>query len=150
MKELQSMCVKLGLEKVRTYLQSGNVVFVSQIPERVLVQKLEEALAANMGKQIRVLIRAGSELRATVDANPFPTAKPAQVGVVFLPDPVPSSVLAGVVIPGREELRTIGREIFIHYPDGIGRSKLRLPMQAANGTVRNLNTVARLAVMAGA
>jgi uncharacterized protein (DUF1697 family) len=150
MGELQSMCVKVGLDNVRTYIQSGNVVFESQMPERILGAKLEQAISERMGKHVTVLIRTASELRAALDANPFPTAKPAQVGVVFLPEPAPLSLLTGLVIPGREELGLIGREIFIHYPDGIGRSKLKLPSQVANGTTRNLNTVSKLAAMAGA
>ena len=150
MGELQSMCVKLGLDNIRTYIQSGNVVFESQMPERILRAKLEQALHERMGKHVTVLIRTASELRATLDANPFPSARPAQVGVVFLPEPAPCSLLTGLVIPGQEELRPMGREIFIHYPDGMGRSKLKLPSQVANGTTRNLNTVSRLAAMAGA
>jgi uncharacterized protein (DUF1697 family) len=150
MKELQSVCAELGLHKVRTYIQSGNVVFEGLAPEWLLVAKLEKALSAKVGKHVSVLIRSASELRAILDANPFPTAKPAQVGVVFLPAPVPSRLLIGLAMPGREELRAIGREIFIHYPDGMGQSKLKLPSEAGNGTTRNLNTVARLAAMAGA
>jgi uncharacterized protein (DUF1697 family) len=150
MKELHAMCVELGLEKIRTYIQSGNVVFESRMPERILRANLEQALSEKMGKPATVLIRTASELRAILDANPFPAAKPAQVALVFLPEPGPSSLLTGLAIPGREELRLIGREIFIHYPDGTGRSKLKLPSEAANGTARNLNTVAKLAAMAGA
>jgi uncharacterized protein (DUF1697 family) len=150
MKDLQAMCVGLGLEKVRTYIQSGNVVFESLMPERILRANLEQALSEKMGKPATVLIRTAAELRATLDANPFPAAKPAQVALVFLPEPAPSNLLTGLAIPGREELRLIGREIFIHYPDGMGRSKLKLPSPAANGTARNLNTVAKLATMAGA
>jgi uncharacterized protein (DUF1697 family) len=150
MKELQAMCVELGLEKVRTYIQSGNVVFESRMPERILRANLEQTLSKKMSKHVTVLIRTASELRTTLDANPFPTAKPAQVGLVFLPEPAPSSLLTGLVVPGREEVRLIGRDIFIHYPDGMGRSKLKLPSETANGTTRNLNTVAKLAAMAGA
>ena len=149
MKDLQATCVDLGLEDVQTYIQSGNVVFTSQMRERTLKQKLEHAVSEKMGKDIGVLIRTASELRSILEANPFPTANPARVGVVFLPEPAPSGLLNGLVIPGREELRPIGREIFVHYPDGMGRSKLKLPSRAANGTVRNLNTVAKLAAMSG-
>ena len=150
MKELQAICVKLGLEKVQTYIQSGNVVFESRMPERILRENLEQALSEKMGRPATVLIRTASELRAALDANPFPAAKPAQVALVFLPEPGPSDLLTGLAITGREEVRLIGREIFIHYPDGMGRSKLKLPSGAANGTARNLNTVAKLAAMAGA
>ncbi|HET6305764.1 MAG TPA: DUF1697 domain-containing protein [Rhodopila sp.] len=146
---LRSLCVELGLENVRTYIQSGNVVFESGMAERALEARLEEALFARMGKHVGVLIRTASALRAIVDANPFPEANPAQVGVVFLREPAPGGLLNGLVVPGREDARPVGREIFVHYPDGMGRSKLKLPPEAAKGTTRNLNTVARLAAMAG-
>jgi uncharacterized protein (DUF1697 family) len=149
MEELRSLCVELGLEKVRTYIQSGNVVFESEMEERILGAQLEQALSAKIGRPVGVLIRTAAELRATLDANPFPSAKPAEVGVVFLHEPAPSQLLTGLAIPGQEQVRPIGREIFVHYPDGMGRSKLKLPSEVANGTTRNLNTVAKLAAMAG-
>lgn len=150
MKDLQAICVDLGLEKVRTYIQSGNVVFETQLSEPILKQTLEHALSVKMGKDISVLVRTASELRAILAANPFPSVDPARLGVVFLPAAVPTDLLDGLVIPGREDVRLAGREIFVHYPDGMGRSKLKLPPRAASGTMRNLNTVARLAAMAEA
>jgi len=150
MKELRDLCAELGLQDVRTYIQSGNVVFESRLAEQALMQTLEPAVSAKLGKPAGVVIRTAAELRSALDANPFPSAKPAQVGVVFLPQSPPHGVLTGLPIPGREELRLIGREIFIHYPDGLGRSKLKLPAGAASGTTRNLNTVARLVAMAEA
>ena len=147
MERLRALCVELGLEKVRTYIQSGNVVFESQMSEAALVAKLEGALSAAMGKPLGVLIRTGAEMQAILTENPFREVQPAQVGVLFLPAPAPADLLDGLVIAGREEVRLHGREIFIHYPDGMGRSKLKLPLQAARGTTRNLNTVAKLAVM---
>ncbi|MFZ0018794.1 MAG: hypothetical protein WAL10_15805 [Acetobacteraceae bacterium] len=50
--------------------------------------------------------------------------------------------------PGGEELRAVKREVFIHYPNGMGRSKLELPPAVTDGTTRNLNTVAKLVAMA--
>jgi uncharacterized protein (DUF1697 family) len=149
MSELRALCVALGWQDVRTYIQSGNVVFRSEHQEPTLRRTLEGALTAKLGKPVGVAIRTGTALRATLDANPFPAGNPAQVTVVFLPDAAPPDLLTGLVIPGREEIRLIGREVFVHYPDGIGRSKLKLPPPAAAGTARNLNTVARLADMAG-
>jgi uncharacterized protein (DUF1697 family) len=146
MKALQALCAALGWNDVRTYIQSGNVVFDSPDAEPTVRTRLEAALAENLGRPVGVLIRTGAELRATLEANPFPDAKPAQVGVIFLPVPVAAKVLAGVAIAGQEEVRSLGREVFVHYPDGMGRSKLKLPF-AAEGTMRNLNTVARLLAM---
>jgi uncharacterized protein (DUF1697 family) len=55
-------------------------------------------------------------------------------------------VLAGVVSPDGEELAVRGRELFVHYPNGMGQSKLKVPLWNV-GTSRNLNTVVKLAAM---
>jgi uncharacterized protein (DUF1697 family) len=149
MKELQTLCIELGLNNVRTYIQSGNVLFDSQLSEPTLKRKLEQVLAEKLGRHVGVLIRTTAELRAILEANPFRDAKPPQVGVVFLPAPAPTEVVAGLAIPGREQVQSVGREVFVHYPDGMGRSKLKLSF-AVDGTTRNLNTVAKLLVMAEA
>ena len=149
MKDLAALCADLGFEGVRTYIQSGNVVFASALPEQGVRAKLEGALAEQMGKRVDVAVRSAAELRATLAANPFPDAQPARVGVLFLTGSLPAGLLEGLVLPGREEVRIVNREIFIHYPDGMGQSKLKLP-SAAMGTTRNLNTVAKLVAMATA
>lgn len=89
MQELRTLCTGLGLTNVRTYIQSGNVVFESRLSEAVLRTKLEAALSDSTGHRVSVMVRTASELRATLDANPFPDARPAQVGVVFLSASVP-------------------------------------------------------------
>jgi len=99
------------------------------------------------GEAVAVLVRAGAELASVLARNPFPGAEPSRVVVLFLDVAPRREVLAGLAIPGREAVVPRGRELFIHYPDGIGRSKLRVPL-AESGTGRNLNTVARLAEMA--
>jgi uncharacterized protein (DUF1697 family) len=148
MKELQALCTNLDLTNVRTYIQSGNVVFESRLSEAVLRSKLEAALSDRIGRRVSVMVRTASELRATLAANPFPDARRAQVGVVFLSATVPEALFAGLARPGGEELHAVKREVFIHYPNGMGRSKLKLPSDVADGTTRNLNTVAKLVAMA--
>ena len=149
MQRLQALCAAAGLRDVRTYIQSGNVVFGSDLPEQAVVAVLEQALRQELGRPVGTLLRTAAELRAVLDANPFQDAEPAQVGVTFLAEPAPDALLAGVKPPGREQLRLGRREVYVHYPDGMGRSKLKLPSLAASGTVRNLNTVAKLVAMAG-
>jgi uncharacterized protein (DUF1697 family) len=149
MQDLQALCVACGLNNVRTYLQSGNVLFDTKLPEQTLRRALERAITDKMGRPIGVLLRTPEELRAVLDANPFPDAEPSLVGIIFLPKPVPVRILDALALDGPEDVRLIGREVFVHYPNGIGRSKMKLPF-AADGTTRNLNTVTALAAMAGA
>jgi uncharacterized protein (DUF1697 family) len=146
MKDLSALCTELGFDKVRTYIQSGNVVFESSLSERAIRTRLEKALTERLGKRADVVVRTGSELQSVLKANPFPQAEPSKVGVFFRSDVVNNSLLGEVVAPGGEEVRLGKREIYIHFPQGMGRSKLKLP--AGVGTLRNINTVAKLVAMA--
>lgn len=147
MKTLAALCTDCGLKNARTYIQSGNVVFDSALSESAVVSKLGQALAGHMGKPIDVMVRTAKQLRAVLDANPFPDAEPAKVAVVFLGKPMPKGMLDGLAIPGREKVEPARREVYIHYPDGMGRSKLKLPRTLV-GTARNINTVGKLAELA--
>ena len=149
MKELSALCEGLGFEKVRTYIQSGNVILETTLSEKNVKTALEQALTEKMGKKIDVLVRSASELRAILQANPFPDAPPAKVAVVFLSGPVPKTLLEDLPAPGGEEVRGGNREIYIFYPNGMGRSKLKLPAIGGATTARNINTVAKLVAMTG-
>lgn len=144
MEELRLICDQIGFENVSTYIQSGNVIFTSKLTEAVLKEKLEQALMEKMQKQVPVIIRTEKEMKSVVYSNPFPDADPSQVGIMFFSEPLQHELFQDIVIPGREEIRLSTREIYIHYPDGMGRSKLKIPMEK-QGTVRNLNTVSKLA-----
>jgi uncharacterized protein (DUF1697 family) len=150
MNELASICSKLGFEQVRTYIQSGNVVFESALSEDNTRARLEQALTNKMGKRIDIAVRTAAELRSILEENPFPDAPPARVGVAFLSKPVPKTLLKDLAGLGTEQVRLGSREIYIYYPDGMGRSKLKLPPSADPATVRNINTVAKLVAMAEA
>ena len=147
MKDLVALCEDAGFQSVRTYIQSGNVVFQSRLAESGVKARLERALAAKVGKPVGVLLRSGPELESVLKRNPFAKAPANRVLVLFLNEAPARNALAGLVIPGREEVKLDGREIFVHYPDGMGRSRLRIPL-AATSTGRNMNTVAKLAAMA--
>ncbi|HEX4169597.1 MAG TPA: DUF1697 domain-containing protein [Bryobacteraceae bacterium] len=147
MKELASLCTGIGLQSVRTYIQSGNVIFVSERSEELIRSELEQALAAKMGKRIDVMVRTHDEMRAVLKGNPFPGKEPAKVAVAFLVGPTPKDLMKKVVAPGGEQVRPGKREIYVYYPDGMGRSKLKLPLNGAAATVRNINTVAKLVAL---
>ncbi len=149
MKELCDLCEEAGFSNPKTYIQSGNVLFQSRLAEAKVKAKLEPLLAAKIGKPVGVLVRTRTELEQILTRNPFVGASPSQVLILFLDAPPPARALADLVIPGREEVKLDGREVFIHYPDGMGRSKLLLPF-AKLATGRNLNTVAKLGALARA
>ena len=147
MSELKSICNDIGFKNVRTYIQSGNVIFESELSEEMLVKGLERALQASKQKHIPVVIRTAKELESVISCNPFPNAKPEQVGIMFFSDPIPNDGLKDLTLSGPEEVEISGREIYIHYPNGMRQSKLELPKMIQKGTVRNINTITKLAEM---
>jgi uncharacterized protein (DUF1697 family) len=148
MKELADLCTRRGFDEVRTYINSGNVIFKSPLPEIELKAALETALAEKTGKEIGVVIRSTRDLELVVKNNPFPGAVPSQVGVMLVMEPIAKNVREEFVIPGREEVVPGNREVYVHYPDGMGRSKLKWPPSLRGGTMRNINTLAKLVSLA--
>ena len=147
MKDLAGLCADLGFTNPRTYIRSGNVLFESRLKEDQVRARLIKALADKMGKPIDVMVRTPGELRSILEANPFPDREPAKVAVAFLAGRAPAEAL-NLRGPGGEEVRGGQREIYVYYPDGMGRSKLKLPLGGAATTVRNINTVAKLVSLA--
>jgi uncharacterized protein (DUF1697 family) len=143
MSDLRRLCEEGGLRDVTTYIQSGNVVFRSPRAEASVKKLLGQALAAQLGKPCGVLVRTAAELQQLLEQNPFPDAAPNQVLVLFLDDEPPASALKDVVAADGEQLRACGRHLVIHFPNGMGRSKLKIPL-TKTGTGRNLNTVRKL------
>jgi uncharacterized protein (DUF1697 family) len=149
MSELIRACEAAGFEQAKTYIQSGNVVFKSRLAEAKVQAKLAKALETKLKKPATVLVRTATELDAVIAGNPFARAAPNQLLIMFLARAPAHDALASLRIPGSEQLRLLGRELFIHFPDGMGRSKLKVPL-AELGTGRNLNTVLKLAALAHA
>ncbi|ASY55672.1 DUF1697 domain-containing protein [Sinorhizobium sp. CCBAU 05631] len=147
MAELKALCEGLGFADVKTYIQSGNVLFRSELAEGKVQTRLEEALTVKMGKTPGVILRSRRDLEAIVAKAPFPDAKPNFLLVTFLPEAPAADAFDKLVAPDGEEVKIDGREIYIHYPNGSGRSKLKLPA-LKSGTARNLNTVCELAELA--
>lgn len=147
MSELKAMCEELGFEKVRTYIASGNVVFTSRKSEAAIKAALEKRLEAYAGKPVGVAVRSAVEIAEVAKDNPFPNKAANRTVAIFLDKPPASDALDGVRGRKDEEIKLGRREIYVHYGDGMGTSKLVIPT-AKTGTARNMNTVATLAKMA--
>ena len=146
MTELKAMCEELGFGAVRTYIASGNVVFTSRKSESAIKAALEKRLHAYAGAPVGVLVRSAAEMAEVLAANPFPKKAPNRTVAIFL-DKAPKDALAGIRGQKDEEIKLGRREIYVHYGDGMGTSKLAIPAAKA-GTARNMNTIAALAKMA--
>ncbi|MGH3682138.1 MAG: DUF1697 domain-containing protein [Natronosporangium sp.] len=170
MADLRQLLTSLGHTDVSTYIQSGNVVFTAadvRAPA-ALAAELERAIADRLGVAPRVVVRTRKELAAVVRDNPYPDEpNPKAVHAVFLTgDPEPE--LAGAVadagrrateLGSRDTARLVGRTLFLHTPDGFGRSKLAELLIAHTsgngpgrvaGTARNWSTVLKLVTLGGA
>jgi uncharacterized protein (DUF1697 family) len=147
MSELRALCEESGFTRVETYIASGNVVFDSRAAAAKVKSELEARLLAHAGKPVGVVVRTAMEMQAVLAANPFPGAEPNYTYAIFLDHSAPRDALERVTGQGDEKLILGDREIFVRYPGGMGRSKLKIPA-AKTGTARNMNTVAKLADMA--
>lgn len=153
MPELRALIASLGWKDVRTYLQSGNVVFTAPPdgPEPP-GPRLERAVAEHFGFEVRCLLRTAAELREAADACPFPADRldPARLLVLFVEEIPAAGHFAGVdpEAYAPDEFRHIGRAVYCWFPDGMGRSKLPGALAAVRPrltmTGRNWRTVTKL------
>jgi uncharacterized protein (DUF1697 family) len=158
MAELRAMFESLGYEDVRTYVQSGNVVFRSVFAsEPDVKQTIEAAIERAFGLPVPVIVRTPRELEAVIERNPFlaDESEPTKLHVIFLDD-TPDEAAVATLDPNRsppDRFTVIGRELYVHYPNGAGRSKITIDYVerrlATRATARNWNTVTKLLGMMG-
>jgi len=156
MKDLVSIFMGAGAKDVRTYIQSGNVVFTAS---RRVLGRLDNTVTAEiearLGLKVPVVLRTQAELEAARDANPYQhrPPNPKALHVMFLRDS-PSKSAVAALDPRRsppDEFTVVGREVFLYCPNGVGRSKLTTTWidRALDtvSTIRNWNTVNTLVNM---
>jgi uncharacterized protein (DUF1697 family) len=146
MADLRSACADAGFDRIETYIASGNVVFESDGTAGRVQAELESRLCDHGSGPIQVFIRTALELREVLRGNPFPKAEPKLTYVFFLRNKPPQLATVNVLRRVNEELGAGKREIYVHYPSGMGQSKLVIPA-AKEGTARNMNTIAKLVAM---
>ncbi len=150
MSALKAMLEELGFSKVRTLLQSGNVVFGSVgASETELEHLLEHEAKQRLGLDTAFFVRSAPQWNDLVADNPLSQpalAAPNQVLMMCLkqaPD-LPTRLALEAAPRGSEKVRVHGRQVYVWYPQGIGQSRLKLPVLA---TGRNWNTVLKLAAL---
>ena len=157
MNALKELHESLGLQGVATYIQSGNVVFTSDDANPAqLSRQIEEAFEHKFGFLSKVMVRTADELNSIIANNPFqnqPMKESKWVVAMFLASDPTSTAREDIqkTYSGPEELHITGQEVYIYYPEGIGRSKLTNTFLEKKlktmGTARNWNTVLRLQKM---
>ena len=160
MEPLRATYESIGYIEPQTCLQSGNVIFKTK--ERDLAKiaaKIEKAVERDCGFHSDVILRTAADLRNVLATNPFARRTdviPGQLLVTFLAASPAAEAPARVraIKADPEELHLHGRELFVYYPNGAGRSKLTMAVMekavGVTGTARNWNTVGKLLEMATA
>lgn len=162
MADLREVVTSLGHSEVTTYIQSGNIVFSStkKTAMSTLAGDLERAIEKALGVRPRVVVLTRDELAAVIDANPYPDEpNPKAIHAIFLAD-APESDTADRIAEverraatkgGRDQVRLVGRTVYLHTPDGFGRSELAALLLRGDGksigasaTARNWATVTKL------
>lgn len=147
MAQLREVLTNAGFTNVRTYIGSGNVLVDSHLAETAVAKRVHDLIQTHIGPDLLVLVRTAAEIQAALKKNPFPKGEPNHVLVYFFAKPVAEDFLKEVISPGGEQVVVSGREVYVHYPVDIGRSKLKLPKEAKKGTARNINTLAKVLEM---
>jgi uncharacterized protein (DUF1697 family) len=159
MAELARVFVAAGCGDVRTYIQSGNVVYRAQPALAARVPDLvAQRIARDFGLKVPVVTRSAAELARVATSNPFlrAGADTKELHVAFLAE-TPAKTAVAALDPRRsppDELRVAGREVYLHLPNGVARTKLTNAYLdstlGTTSTLRNWNTVLKLFELASA
>ena len=149
MTDLARWLVEAGFSDVATYIQSGNVV-LTHAPRVDVAAEVGAIIEANAGFEVDVVVRDAREMRGVLTTNPFTDPDPTHLHVAFHSAPPSHDVVARVDPEAfaPEHFAVVGRDVFLHVPDGMGRSAMVPRLALVKGaTVRNWNTVQRLVAM---
>jgi uncharacterized protein (DUF1697 family) len=158
MDALRALYVSLKLEEPRTYVQSGNVIFrTKEKNAALLARKIQSAIERKFGFRPEVILRTMEELRKAAAASPFAgrhEIEPGKLLVTFLAtEPVAEArVRLADLKHHPEEIHLKGRELYIYFPNGAGKTKLPWSsvekLLGTAGTARNWNSVTKMIAMA--
>lgn len=156
MAELRQSLEALKLKNVRTYIQSGNVVFESGVKSSVsLGKKISKQVQQEFGLTPQLLIISAGQLSNAIDSNPFAKAvlDPKLMHFFFLGEPAKKPDLDGInaVQNSTEKFKLTDEVFYLHAPDGFRSSKLAPKVEKLLGvaaTARNFRTVEKLMAIA--
>jgi uncharacterized protein (DUF1697 family) len=157
MAELRVLCGEMGWREVATYIQSGNIVFESDGKAPALEAALEKGMEKGFGFAAPVMVRTPAQLRMIVEANPFPgpsEVEPSRVALGLCKEKPKAGAAEAILAKAQagEKVVGAGGELWFHYPNGIGTSKLTPALidRAAGSpvTARNWRTILKLLEMA--
>ncbi|WMW81419.1 DUF1697 domain-containing protein [Undibacterium cyanobacteriorum] len=147
MSDLVQLCQTAGLAKVKTYIASGNVCYVSPHSAEQDRRLLEAGLLELMGKSTSCFVLDLKQLTSMIEHCPFRDYPGNQHVTVILPHRINAEGLQGVKGQAKELIALGDSCLYIAYPDGMGKSKLLVPA-AQVGTARNFNTLKKMQELA--
>lgn len=159
MKNLRASFEGLGFERVRSYVQSGNVIFdCAKTPSSNLSGSIKERISIDFGFSVPLVLRTSDEMEEIVDDNPFLQDKRidrSKLHVTFLSS-FPAKAGLGrldALTMNSDQFNVHGREIYLHCPNGYGRTKLSntvieklLSVEATTRNWKTVNTLARMSL----
>ena len=143
--DLRGICEDLGFDGVRTYIQTGNLIFETDRSRAEADALLREGLNDRLNTPFEFALLSRAEITAIRDANPFPNAAAARVAVLVPTKPFEDDATEKTGHTD-EEIVPTRAAIYVHYPSGMGSSSLKLSA-TKSATARNMNTVERLVEM---
>ncbi|GAA0893482.1 DUF1697 domain-containing protein [Fulvivirga kasyanovii] len=158
MDDLRTKLTDFGFEKVRTYIQSGNIVFdYKETDPLTLAKQLEQKIMDDYGYEVPVVVTGAEELKQVIDSNPFLIGRsedPAKLHVTFLAEPPADENVMKIDDSGflPDEFKIIGESIYLFCPNGYGRTKLtnnffesKLKVTATTRNWKTVNTLLNMA-----
>jgi len=142
--DLKAMGEACRFDNCRTFINSGNLLFTSDLGDAEAKRRLEKSVADYFGKPVPVYVRSATEMAEIVRRNPFAEDRPSWTFAYFIDEePVQAMIDEARDVAG-ERLALGPRTVYVSYGAGIGKTKLKLPI-SKHGTARNMNSVARMA-----
>jgi uncharacterized protein (DUF1697 family) len=159
MADLRDIYSSMGLESVKTYIQSGNVIFKSDNNDpSCLAKKIKEKIFETFNYQVEIVVRTKDEFKIVVDSSPFHDKEEEYLHVTFLSD-IPDEDSVRKIDPknikgikSSEQFILQSREIYLYLPEGYGRTKLnnnffekKLGLSATTRNWKTVNTLLKIA-----
>ncbi len=156
MKALRALLEEIGCQEVKSYIQSGNVMFTHSLDNSASLSTLiAKAVLDGHGFEPKVLLLTVDEMSAIAKMNPFPKAEenPKSLSIFFMAKKPASAAIDDMnsIKSGTESFSLIGSAFFLHAPDGFGRSRLAAKVEKLLGvsaTARNWRTVTKILELA--
>jgi uncharacterized protein (DUF1697 family) len=156
MEWLRAACEEIGLRDVRTYVQSGNIVFTSRLGAAKLVETIKATVDARTRLPVTVVLRSAAEMAKIVAGNPFLKQERVDVAKLHVTfhDKTPTKPALDALAGSSDQYRLVDPEVYLHCPINYGETKLSNTaiekVLGVGATTRNWKTITTLHEMAGA